>query len=285
MIGYCDIFMEAISKLDLTRPQLEAIRDLYTISATRPKINGVNMGDVINEVNERMDSYVDYLRLQPHTKEDFFDKVNKKWQELRGKYNLRVPEDNWFDVDLHSLTWIPRIKDFATEGAYSDEEKRYDSDAQAKAWLNMMFDRRKKDRSDFRRYLQWERDCLKYKFPTRGAGIAAYENDPEIKNALANGGLAELISKYCMQKALMHPFMAGLEAADNDATKKKFADLSNRMAYLEDIKFNGKISSMYLDGPDELWFGWHRMPGGKRAFTKKRFGRDDDMFSKIPNRW
>jgi hypothetical protein len=276
------LFMEAISQLGLTKSQLEATSNLYKIIANRPKINGENMGDIINDVNERMDTYATYLSSQPHTREEFFSKINKKWQELRDKYNLKVPEDNWFDVDLHSLTWIPRIKDFASAGVYSDAEKRYDSDAQAKAWLNMMFDRRRKDRSDFRKYLQWERDCLRMKFPSRGAGISAYENDPEIKAALKNGGIAELIGKYCLQKAMMHPFMVGIEEADNPETKRKYADLSNRMAYIEDIKFNGKIPSDYISGPDELWFGWHHIPGGKRAFTKKRFSRFDDMYSKAP---
>ena len=187
-------------------------------------------------------------------------------------------------MDLHSLTWIPRIKHLDEDSVYSDEEKRYDSDAQAKAWLNMMFDRRQKDRSDFRRYLQWERDCLRMKYPSRGAGISAYKNDPEINEALNHGGTAELVGKYCLEKALMHPLMTGLEQADNPETKQKYADLSNRMAYIEDVKFNGKIPSMYLDAPDEIWFGWHRIPGGKKAFTKKRFGRDSDMFSKLPPR-
>ena len=278
------IFMESISKLDLSKPQLEALSNLYRISANRPKINGENMGDVINEVNERMDAYTTYLSSMPHSKEEFFDKVNKKWHELRDRYRLRVPEDNWFNVDLHSLTWIPRIKHLDEDSVYSDEEKRYDADAQAKAWLNMMFDRRKKDRSDFRRYLQWERDCLRMKYPSRGAGISAYKNDPEINEALNHGGTAELVGKYCLEKALMHPLMTGLEQADKPEIKQKYADLSNRMAYIEDVKFNGKIPSMYLDAQDEIWFGWHRIPGGKKAFTKKRFGRDSDMFSKLPPR-
>lgn len=274
-----NIFMEAISKLDISKPQLEALSNLYKISANRPRINGENIGDIINDINEQMDDYAEFLSSQPHTKEEFFDKLNKKWMALRDKYHLRVPENNWFDVDLNSLTWMPRIKDFASSGTYSTEEKRRDSDAQAKAWLNMMFDRKQKDRSDFRKYLQWERDCLVYKFPTRGAGISAYENDPEIKDAIKNGGIAELVGKYCMQKAFMHPFMIGLEEANTSDNKKKYADLSNRMAYLEDVKFNGKIPPMYLDGPDEIWFGWHRLPNGKKVFTKKRFG-DDDMYFK-----
>ena len=276
-----NIFMEAISKLGISKLQLEALSNLYKISANRPKINGENIGDIINDINERMDDYATYLSSQPHTKEEFFDKLNKKWMTLRDKYHLRVPETNWFDVDLNSLTWMPKIKDFADSGMYTTEEKRYDSDAQAKAWLNMMFDRKQKDRSDFRQYLQWERDCLKYKFPSRGAGISAYENDPEIKDAIKNGGIADLVSKYCTQKAFMHPFMIGLDEANTTENKKKYADLSNRMAYLEDIKFNGRIPPMYLDGPDEIWFGWHRLPNGKRAFTKKRFGYDD-MYSKMP---
>lgn len=277
------IFMEAISQLGLTRTQMEATSNLYKIIANRPKINGENMGDIINEVNERMDGYAAYLSTQPHTKEQFFDKMNQKWVELRDKYHLRVPEDNWFEVDLNSLTWIPRIKNFDAASEYSDEEKRYDSDAQAKAWLNMMFDKRKKDRKDFRRYLQWERDCLTHKFPSRGAGIAAYKNDPEIKEAFEHGGTADLIGKYCMQKAFMHPLITGLETADNEATKEKYADLSNRMAYIEDVKFNGKVPSMYVDASDEVWFGWHRMPNGKKAFTRKQFGRDSNMFSKLPD--
>ena len=266
------IFMEAISGLGLTSPQMEALSNLYKISANRPKINGENLGDIINYINERMDDYLDYIVSQPHTKEELVNKVNKKWMELRDKYQLRVPENNWFEVDLNSLTWMPGIKDYTKDGMYSTEEKMHDSDAQAKAWLNMMFDRKKKNRSDFRQYLQWERDCLRYKFHTRGSGISAYANDPEIKSAIKNGDVADLVGKYCMQKAFLHPFMIGLDAANTPENKRKYADLSNRMAYIEDVKFNGKIPSMYLAGPDELWFGWHRIPNGKRDFTSNRFG-------------
>ena len=276
------IFMEAISQLGLTPAQLEATSNLYKITMNRPKINGENIGDIINEVNERMDAYAYFLQLQHPTDEELHDELNKKWMEVRDHYKLREPENDWYKVDLSKLTWIPRIKNFAADSTYSDEEKRYDADAQAKAWLNMMFDKSKKDRTDFRRYLQWERDCLKHKFLSRGSGIAAYKNDPVINDALAHGGTADLIGQYCLDKALMHPLNAGMSAADNDATKRKYADLSNRMAYIADVKFNGRVPSMYLDNSDKVWFGWHNMPGGQRAFTKKRFGRDSDMFSKAP---
>lgn len=273
MMDRYEIFMEAISHFGLTKAQLEATGNLA---------RNIGMGAVVKEVNDIMDDYTDYVRSQPHTKDEFFYKVNKKWMELRDKYGLKVPEDNWFEVDLKSLLWRPVHNDYSTESDYSDDEKRSDADAQAKAWLNMMFDRRRKDRSDFRRYLQWERDCLRMKFMSRGAGIAAYANDKEIKRALQEGGIAELIGNYCLQKAMMHPFMVGIESADNPETKRKYADLSNRMAYLEDVKFNGKIPSTYIQGPDELWFGWHRMPNGERAFTTKRFGQYSNMFSKAP---
>lgn len=78
-----NIFMEAISALNLTKPQLEALSNLYKITANRPKINGENIGDIINDINERMDDYATFLSGQPHTKEDFFGKLNKKWMELR----------------------------------------------------------------------------------------------------------------------------------------------------------------------------------------------------------
>ena len=55
------IFMEAISGLGLTSPQMEALSNLYKISANRPKINGENLGDIINYINERMDDYLDYI--------------------------------------------------------------------------------------------------------------------------------------------------------------------------------------------------------------------------------
>ena len=44
------IFMEAISGLGLTSPQMEALSNLYKISANRPKINGENLGDIINYI-------------------------------------------------------------------------------------------------------------------------------------------------------------------------------------------------------------------------------------------
>jgi hypothetical protein len=264
------IFMESIAKLDLTQPQLEALSNLYKISANRKKINGENIGDIINEVNERMDTYASYLSSMPHTKDEFFDKLNKKWQDLRKRYNLNVPEDNWFEVDLNTLTYMPKIRNDAAESTYTKQERREDDEAQAESWLNMMFKERMRDRKQFKDYLQWELDCLANKFHNRGAGIAAYKNDTEIQNAIAHGGAADLISKYCLQKALMHPFMTGLEQADNPRVKQKYADLSNRMAYIEDVKFNGHIPRNYLDDNDVVWFGWHRLPGGNRALTKKK---------------
>ena len=264
------IFMESISKLDLTQPQLEALSNLYKISANRKKINGENIGDIINEVNERMDTYASYLSSMPHTKDEFFDKLNKKWQDLRKRYNLNVPEDNWFEVDLNTLTYMPKIRNDAAESTYTKQEIREDDEAQAESWLNMMFKERMRDRKQFKDYLQWELDCLANKFHNRGAGIAAYKNDSEIQNAIAHGGAADLISKYCLQKALMHPFMTGLEQADNPRVKQKYADLSNRMAYIEDVKFNGHIPRNYLDDNDVVWFGWHRIPGGNRALKMKK---------------
>ena len=70
------IFMEAISGLGLTSPQMEALSNLYKISANRPKINGENLGDIINYINERMDDYLDYIVSQPHTKEELVNKMN-----------------------------------------------------------------------------------------------------------------------------------------------------------------------------------------------------------------
>lgn len=275
-------FMDAISGLGLTLVQLESASNLYKIMTQRPKINGQNIGDVVNEVNDRMDSYMDYIGRQPHTKDEFFAKVNKKWMELRDQYHLNVPENNWFDVDLHAMVHLPTIKDFSAGGDYSNEERRYDADAQAKAWLNMMFTRRDKNRSDFGKYLQWERDCLRYMLMSRGSGISTYGHDVEMKAALSSGDVSDLIQKYCLQKAAMHPLIVGLESATNADAVRKYADLSNRMAYIEDVKFNGKIPPTCLTPPTEVWFGWHRMPGGKKVFTMKRFGRDSDMFSKTP---
>lgn len=72
------IFMEATAKLGISKMQMEALSNLYKISANRPKINGENIGDIINDINERMDAYTSYLSSMPHSKEEFVDKVNSE---------------------------------------------------------------------------------------------------------------------------------------------------------------------------------------------------------------
>ena len=247
-----EYFFESVYKLRLTNSQLEAIGSLYDVL----NADNEDLGDVVNTVNNEMNDFMDSIISRPHTKEEAFAKINRKWAELRERYHLPVKEDNWFNVDLGELVKTPEHKIYEENPKAKVYHAQKEDDIKMKIWLNKQFDKLDKSRKSFSKYLDWERDALEHKMRDRGEGISAYAHSQDVQAALHSSNPKDFFDSCCMKKKDASPLYSGFEIANADV----YADMSNKMQYVVDVRYNGKIPDSIVDNFNKDLLCWYNVP-------------------------